>query len=39
MRKEREKGREEREKRANLNFLYYFNELYVIIEIEMLGEL
>ena len=50
MRKERQKGREERERwegRERIDFfyiicwynLYYFNELYVKIEIGMLGEL
>ena len=46
MRKEKQKGREMEEKREKPKFyiicwynLYYFNELYVKIEIEMLGEL
>ena len=51
MRKERQKGREERERwegRERIDFffyiicwynLYYFNELYVKIKIEILGKL
>jgi len=46
MRKEKQKGREMEEKREKPNFyticwysLYYFNELYVKIEIRMLGKL